>query len=108
MLSWKQLSSRSSVRWLPGAKDVCCRSKKTSLFFQLGRVIPVVRGDGVYQQGMDFLVQRLNEGDWVHVYPEGKVNTTKDFMRLKWGVWLSPLILIAVNHDNVVLDDYFL
>ncbi|XP_053394050.1 tafazzin-like isoform X2 [Mercenaria mercenaria] len=100
MLPWKQLRNRPSIRWLPGAKDVCCRTKPTSLFFQLGRVIPVVRGDGVYQHGMDFCASRLDEGEWVHIYPEGKVNTTKDFMRLKWGVGrliadskVSPLVL---------------
>ena len=76
---------RTSIRWLPGAKEICCRNKPTSLFFQLGRVVPVVRGDGVYQYCMDFCVDRLNDGDWVHIYPEGLVNVTKELMRLKWG-----------------------
>lgn len=51
-----------------------------------GKCIPVVRGYGVYQDAVDICVQKVKLGHWVHVFPEGKVNMTKEEMRLKWGV----------------------
>jgi monolysocardiolipin acyltransferase len=35
---------------------------------------------------VEFCLDRLNEGSWTHVYPEGQVNEKKTDLRLKWGV----------------------
>lgn len=51
-----------------------------------GKCIPVIRGIGVYQDAVNLCIQKARQGHWVHVFPEGKVNMTKEEMRLKWGV----------------------
>ena len=35
------------------------------------QVLPIERGAGLQQQGMQAAEDRLNRGDWVHVFPEG-------------------------------------
>ncbi|KAL9955860.1 hypothetical protein ACROYT_G037253 [Oculina patagonica] len=79
------LNTRKKVRWTLGARELLFSTPLRSSFFSRAKAIPVVRGDGVYQQGVDVAIEQLNKGQWVHVFPEGAINVNDAIKRLKWG-----------------------
>lgn len=107
VLPIKQICCKNSIRWSLTAHDICFTNKYHSLFFMFGKCIPVVRGAGVFQPAVDLCIQKLSLGDWVHVFPEGKVNSEKEYIRLKWGVgrmiYESPIIpiIIPIWHEGM-------
>ncbi|KAL7071826.1 hypothetical protein ACQ4LE_008884 [Meloidogyne hapla] len=74
----------SRFRYILAANDICFTNTLYNHFFSLGRCVPCVRGDGVFQRGVDLCVDRLSNNGWVHIFPEAEVTTTP--IRIKWGV----------------------
>ncbi|XP_050225738.1 uncharacterized protein LOC126675179 [Mercurialis annua] len=65
------LLDAQNIRWTLCASDRCFRNPVTSAFFRSVKVLPVDRGEGIYQKGMDMAIAKLNSGGWVHIFPEG-------------------------------------
>ncbi|KAI8451658.1 hypothetical protein BY996DRAFT_4585600 [Phakopsora pachyrhizi] len=79
------------VRWTLGASDILFTNQFLSFLFRNGQVIETFRGKGIYQQALDISISKLNDSQWVHIFPEGKVNQTLNnpkhqLLRFKWGV----------------------
>ncbi|XP_065339690.1 tafazzin [Cloeon dipterum] len=105
---WRHLCDRKVMRWSLAAHDICFTNKIHSYFFMMGKCIPVVRGAGVEQEALKFCSEKLCEGQWVHVFPEGLVNMTQEPMRIKWGVgklvWDSPIEPIVIPLWHVGME----
>ncbi|XP_037962373.2 tafazzin [Plutella xylostella] len=107
VLELRTLLSRRRMRWSLAAHDICFTRALHAAFFALGKCVPVVRGAGVYQPAIDFCIERLNRGEWVHIFPEGRVNVDKEHIRLKWGVGRMigecsrPPLVLPVWHEGM-------
>ncbi|KAE9593694.1 putative transferase [Lupinus albus] len=71
LLPPKVLMDAKNLRWTLCATDRCFKNPVTSAFFRSLKVLPVARGEGIYQKGMDMAILKLNHGGWVHLFPEG-------------------------------------
>lgn len=74
------------VRWSLCAKEMCYRNSLLAAFFQTGKTLPVARGQGLDQLSMRSVGQAVGKGDWLHIFPEGRVVYTGTLGVLRWGV----------------------
>ena len=101
-------SEWSGVRWIAADALNFFGSPLRALVFNAGKCVPIVRGAGVDQPGMKFLAERLDAGDWVHIFPEG--GRSRDLHRrlqtpLKTGlaelIAASAPIVLPFHHDGM-------
>ncbi|KAK1293530.1 N-acylphosphatidylethanolamine synthase [Acorus calamus] len=89
-----------NLRWTLCATDRCFKNPVTSAFFRSVKVLPVSRGDGLYQKGMDLALLKLNHGGWVHIFPEG--SRSRDGGRTM-GSAKRGVGRLVIDADNVPL-----
>jgi monolysocardiolipin acyltransferase len=77
------------VRWSICAREMCYSNPLFAQFFKSGKTLPIERGKGLHQPVMNVVARAVARGDWVHVFPEGKVHFNDGkgpLLPLKWGV----------------------
>jgi hypothetical protein len=73
MLAPDAMKDPALMRWVPCAEDICFGSAPAASIFYLGRALPLRRGAGLHQSGLTRLQSLLRAGEWVHIFPEGRV-----------------------------------
>eukprot|EP00798_Chlamydomonas_sp_ICE-L_P025591 gene25591-11244_t len=73
-------------------------------FFQNGKVLPILRGAGVTQPVMGTAAAAVARGDWLHIFPEGKIMYPGTLGTFRWGVgkivcerWICQMSHAAVT-----------
>ena len=84
-----------AVVWFRGVPE---NGPACSQFFLNGKTLPVERGLGLQQPAMQTAAQLLARGDWVHLFPEGRVGFSGRLQPCKWGV--GKLICDAVAQSG--------
>jgi monolysocardiolipin acyltransferase len=97
----KDLLDAGLLRWTLCAQDRCFNVNDTvTNFFQAAKVLPVQRGKGLHQTGMQSAVSKLEAGEWVHLFPEGTRSRDGNLGDMKMGVGMlvadpaiTPIVL---------------
>ena len=86
ILDASELADHRNMRWTLSASEIIYTNLTFSKFWALGKTVPVVRGWSPKQPAIDFLIERMDEGSWVNIFPEAKV-IDKNFEGVyRWGV----------------------
>ncbi|DAZ96525.1 TPA: hypothetical protein N0F65_008076 [Lagenidium giganteum] len=112
MLPWRFVLP-SLARWSLCSQEYCYLkgSKVLSTFFFSAKTLPVKRGAGIDHKMMEDFFEKVQDGEWVHIFPEGKIDQhhvlggrgspeRERIGRLKWGV--GKLIARASQRPVVV------
>ncbi len=62
------------MRWVSADALKLFGGPLRAFIFSAGKCVPTVRGGGIDQPAMRFLSERLQQGAWVHIFPEGGAN----------------------------------
>lgn len=81
------------IRWCAADAINFFGSRPKAWLFTVGKGVPIVRGSGLGQAGFGFLRDRLNEGQWVHIFPEGgRTRDPEGLMRYPFKAGIGRLM----------------
>lgn len=101
LVSSKMIFNQTMLRFSICAKDMCFKNRLLSETFFLFKALPIERGGGTEQRGMEIIYKKLKEKNWVHIFPEGRISQTGVMNPIKRGV--SRIIL---ETNPIVLPFY--
>ena len=62
------------MRWVSADALTLFGTRTSAFIFSAGKCVPTVRGGGLEQPALIFLRDRLRDGAWIHIFPEGGAN----------------------------------
>ena len=84
-------STHETLRWSVCTEEICFEDAFPATWFALGKAIPITRGASIYQKGLAALQDRVNEGQWAHVFSEARTwQEGGTPQRDSSGRWCSP------------------
>ncbi|KAL6040584.1 Lyso-phosphatidylcholine acyltransferase [Balamuthia mandrillaris] len=109
LVSWKSLWEYDSIRWTFVAKDILFESKLWATLFTGLKALPVERGGSVDQHYLQEGVDKLNKGQWVSLFPEGRLCLPHETCPLPFRLGLarlasSPLLtplIVPIYHEGL-------
>lgn len=63
----------SLMRWGLCSLDICFQTRLYAAVCKLGKTLPMKRFGGLQQKYLFDATEKLSLGEWVHIYPEGRV-----------------------------------
>lgn len=61
------------MRWGLCAEEYCFGTPATASMFGAGKVFPIKRGRGIFQPALAPMLTKLDQGEWVHLFPEARI-----------------------------------
>uniref|UniRef100_A0A1I8AAT6 Tafazzin family protein n=1 Tax=Steinernema glaseri TaxID=37863 RepID=A0A1I8AAT6_9BILA len=97
-LTWREFFANiSRYRYTLAAHNICFTKAWHTTLFSLGRCVPIVRGAGVKQEGMDFCIEKLDERKWVHVFPEARLAMEAKLPPIVLPIWVTGMDTVWPN-----------
>eukprot|EP01095_Lingulamoeba_sp_RSL-Kostka_P001638 TRINITY_DN1238_c4_g1_i1.p1 TRINITY_DN1238_c4_g1~~TRINITY_DN1238_c4_g1_i1.p1 ORF type:complete len:313 (+),score=92.42 TRINITY_DN1238_c4_g1_i1:32-970(+) len=104
LVPYSYLLQKTHLRWVLAAEGLLFKNVFLDLFFSGGKGIPIKRGGGLDQPGMDNSISKLSRGDWLHIFPGGKLSVNQEINPVKPGI---AKMIIESNPTPIIQPLYF-